>query len=101
MTAATSLARLIEKPKLRGLNCSALSEREEQVVKLIAEGLQSKEISTVLNISAKTVDTHRNNIYCKLLNGREGGSIVDMVHYALAHGLVENKFESTSPFYGS
>jgi DNA-binding CsgD family transcriptional regulator len=100
MSAATSLARLIEKPKLRGVNSFALSEREEQVVKLIAEGLQSKEISAVLNISAKTVDTHRNNIYRKLLNGRQGGSIVDLVHYALAHGLVANKFELTS-FYGS
>ena len=43
-----------------------LSERENQVVKLIAEGDSSKEIAQLLVISIRTVDRHRENILEKL-----------------------------------
>ena len=48
----------------QGIN--ALSERELQIVKLIKEGFSSKEISSQLNISLKTVEVHRHNILKKL-----------------------------------
>jgi len=95
--AATSLKLAISHPpRLRGMPPSHLTEREEQIVSLVAQGLQSKEISQALQIAPDTVDAHRHNIYVKL--GISG--VVGMVHYALARGLVRNKFQSDN-FYGS
>lgn len=45
---------------------SPLSDREEQVAKLIGDGVSSKEIADVLSISNKTVSKHRSNIFRKL-----------------------------------
>ena len=84
------------KVKLRGVPAQALSEREEQVVMLIAVGLCTKEIAVRLRLAVKTVETHRHNIHVKL--GVD--SQVWLVHYALAHNLVPNRFQSGS-FYGS
>lgn len=43
-----------------------LSEREEQIVRMISEGLPNSEISTVLGLSLHTVKNHLSNIYSKL-----------------------------------
>ncbi len=62
-----------------------LSPRESEVVKLIAEGLTSKEIGAVLHISDKTVERHRSNVLEKLgLRDR-----VALTRYAIRRGLVE------------
>jgi DNA-binding NarL/FixJ family response regulator len=62
-----------------------LSPRESEVIKLIAEGHTSKQISDMLVISEKTVERHRANILEKLgLRDR-----VDMTRYAIRRGLVE------------
>jgi DNA-binding NarL/FixJ family response regulator len=62
-----------------------LTPREQEVVKLVAEGYSSKEIAEALVISEKTVERHRANILEKLdLRGR-----VDLTRYAIRHGLVE------------
>jgi DNA-binding NarL/FixJ family response regulator len=62
-----------------------LSERESEVVKLIAEGLTSREIGEVLQISDKTVERHRSNVLEKLgLKDR-----VALTRYAIRRGLVE------------
>ena len=45
----------------------ALSEREREVLQLVAEGRSSKEIAELLKISTKTVGNHRHNI-CRKLN---------------------------------
>jgi DNA-binding NarL/FixJ family response regulator len=45
---------------------NSLTEREMDVVNLIVQGSQSKDISTKLNISIKTVEVHRHNIFKKL-----------------------------------
>jgi len=64
---------------------SILTPREEEVVKLIAEGHSSKEIAETLVISAKTVDRHRANILQKLgLRDR-----LDVTRFAIRAGLVE------------
>ncbi|NQY66639.1 MAG: response regulator transcription factor [Flavobacteriales bacterium] len=52
--------------KEEGRNLSVLSDRETEVVRYIAKGLTSGEIGEILFISARTVDTHRNNILKKL-----------------------------------
>lgn len=43
-----------------------LTLREMEIVRLCCEGLQSKEIASRLNISKRTVETHKNNIFRKL-----------------------------------
>ena len=45
---------------------SPLSDREEQVAKLIGDGVSSKQIGSILSISEKTVSKHRSNILKKL-----------------------------------
>ncbi|MBB4905840.1 response regulator [Actinophytocola algeriensis] len=62
-----------------------LTPREEEIVKLIAEGNSTKEIADLLVISAKTVDRHRANILAKLgMRDR-----LALTRYAIREGLVE------------
>lgn len=64
-----------------------LSEREAQVLRLIAWGYSNKEIGWKLNISAKTVDTYKLRLMEKL-NLR---SRTDIVRYALRQGLLQEE----------
>lgn len=67
------------------LSTDPLSPRESEIVKLIAEGLTSREIGELLHISDKTVERHRSNVLSKLgLRDR-----VALTHYAIRRGLVE------------
>jgi len=62
-----------------------LTPREEEVVKLIAEGYSSKEIATMLTISLKTVERHRANVLGKLgMRDR-----TELTRYAIRAGLIE------------
>jgi DNA-binding NarL/FixJ family response regulator len=62
-----------------------LTPREQEVVKLIAEGHTSDEIADMLVISKKTVERHRANILEKLgMRNR-----VELTRYAIRRGLVE------------
>jgi two-component system, NarL family, response regulator NreC len=61
-----------------------LSERERQVLKLVAEGKTSQEVADELVVSVNTVQTHRAHIMAKL-NLRNRG---DIVRYALRKGLI-------------
>ncbi len=62
-----------------------LTAREQEVVKLIAEGHSSKQIADALVISEKTVERHRANILEKLgMHDR-----VELTRYAIRTGLVE------------
>ena len=61
-----------------------LSSREREIVQLLAESKSNKEVSLLLGISVKTVQTHRAAIMRKLgIN-----SIVELVHYAIRNNLV-------------
>jgi DNA-binding NarL/FixJ family response regulator len=73
----------VGKKKLRGaLQGAELSGREEEVLRLVAWGYTNKEVAGYLNISVKTVETHKMNLMEKLdLSGRS-----DIVRYALRHG---------------
>jgi len=62
-----------------------LSQREIDVIRLIAEGLSMKEIGEKLFISPRTVESHKNNILSKL----ELTSTIDLVKYAIKNGLAE------------
>lgn len=64
---------------------NGLTEREQEVLTLIAEGDTSREIALALNISVKTVESHRANIMEKLnLHNR-----IDLTRYAIRKGLIE------------
>ena len=67
-----------------GLAQRHLSPREREVLQLVAEGLSTKEIAGILNVSAKTVETHRANIMHKL-NLR---SLADLVRYAIRNHII-------------
>ncbi|MGP4029912.1 response regulator [Actinomadura sp. 3N407] len=64
---------------------SLLTPREQQILKLIAEGDSSKQIAEELFISVKTVDRHRANILAKLgMHDR-----LQLTRYAIRAGLIE------------
>ncbi|MFF2732180.1 response regulator [Streptomyces sp. NPDC058008] len=63
----------------------AITEREEEILKLVAEGHSSKEIAGMLVISVKTVERHRANLLQKLgLRDR-----LELTRYAIRAGLIE------------
>lgn len=63
----------------------SLSERETQVLRLIALGYTTKQIADDLYISARTVETYKQRVVDKLgLHGRAA-----LVRYAIEHGLIE------------
>ena len=62
----------------------ALSDREREVLRLVALGHSSKEIARVLAISPRTVDTYRNRLMQKL--GLH--SVADVVRYAVQGGML-------------
>ena len=64
---------------------SLVSPREREIVQLIAEGKSNKDMANTLNISVKTVETHRARIMAKL----ELHSISDLVRYAIRNGIIE------------
>ncbi len=68
-----------------GKGDTQLTQREKEVIVLLAEGLSSKEIAERLCISANTAITHRRNISAKL--GIK--SIAGLLLYAYTHNLVE------------
>src|SRR5206468_3603435 len=69
-----------ETPKL-----PTLTAREREITQLLAEGNSSKEVASLLNLSTKTVETHRSNIMRKL----SFHSIRDLVVYAIKNNLIQ------------
>lgn len=63
---------------------ASLTEREIEILKLIAEGFSNKEIGDKLFISHRTVDTHRTNLMKKL----EVNNIAGLIRYAIKSGFV-------------
>jgi DNA-binding NarL/FixJ family response regulator len=64
---------------------SAISSREREILQLLAEGKSNKDISDLLNLSIKTVETHRANIMRKL----NFKNITDLVLYAVRNHIIE------------
>lgn len=67
----------------RKLRVATLTLREREVLQLVADGLSSKQIADQLDISVRTVESHRNQIMNKL-NER---SIAGLTKYAIRQGL--------------
>ena len=65
---------------------ATVSERESEVLRLIASGYSNKEIGARLTLSVKTVEAHKANAMRKLgLKGR-----IDIVKYAILQGWLHN-----------
>jgi DNA-binding NarL/FixJ family response regulator len=71
--------------RTKGGSDGPLSARERSVVQLIAEGHSNKKVASILGLSLKTVETHRQNARDKL--GLH--STADLVRYAVRNNLVE------------
>jgi len=63
----------------------SLTEREREVLRLVAEGLTTKEIAARLEISVRTVESHRANLMRKL----DVRSVARLTQFAIREGLVE------------
>ena len=62
---------------------SVLTHREREVLQMLAEGKSTKEIAASLNVSVKTVETHRQQIMDKL----KIRSVAELTKYAIREGL--------------
>jgi DNA-binding NarL/FixJ family response regulator len=61
-----------------------LTQREQEIVKMLCEGLSNKEVASQVGISTRTVESHRNNIMHKL----QIGAFSELVRYAVRHKVV-------------
>jgi HD-GYP domain-containing protein (c-di-GMP phosphodiesterase class II) len=78
--AAGQVAPRIERP-------AGLTEREAEVVAMLARGLQTKQVARVLGISVKTADRHVQNAYRKIgVSTRAGATLFAMEHALVAWG---------------
>ena len=64
-----------------------LTDREREVVQLLAEGKCNKEVASILNISVKTVETHRRNVFSKL----NFHSLSNLIHYAIRNHIIGDR----------
>lgn len=67
----------------RSADANPLTEREREVLQLVARGMTYRELGTELDISPKTAENHVRNILGKLHLSRRS----DLVRYAVEHGL--------------
>ena len=87
LTARVTAAFLERDGKRTGKAVGTLSDREAEVLRLIASGYSNKEIASRLELSVKTVEAHKANAMRKLdLNGR-----IDIVKYALMQGWLDRQ----------
>src|SRR5580704_18134668 len=61
-----------------------LTQRQREVLQLVAEGKTTKEISSALNISPKTVEFHRNSLMDEL----GVRTTAELTRYAISHGII-------------
>ena len=72
-------------PDAKGPPHAALSDREFQIFRMIADGLSVTDIAGRLNLSVKTVSTHKSNILQKMNLTTQG----ELIRYAITNNLVE------------
>jgi len=77
--------------KKQGLE-APLTRRESEILQLLAEGNCSKDIGAILDLSTKTVETHRSNLMRKL----RLHSIVELTHYAVRTGIIQVRCDAGS-----
>ncbi|MBI1822552.1 MAG: response regulator transcription factor [Nitrospirae bacterium] len=65
------------------------TQREIEVIRLVAEGYKNKEIAGEMGISVKTVETHRSNVMNKLAFR----TVADLMRYAIQKGIIKIELE--------
>ena len=80
----------ISQLRRRGLEDSytLLTDREREILQLIAEGRTNKEVASLLNISLTTVETHRTHILQKL----DLHSVPELILYAVRKGIISAQY---------
>ena len=68
----------------------SLSVRQEEVLRLVAEGLTNREIAEHLGISIRTAEVHRFNLMKRL----QVGNVAQLLHEALRHRVLPSTFLS-------
>jgi two-component system response regulator NreC len=82
--AGALMTRIVEGAPQSESSYDRLSQREREVIKLLAEGLSVKDVATRLEVSVKTVDTHKTNLMRKLdLHNK-----TELVKYAIQQKLI-------------
>jgi len=80
---AGALRREFARPGTRG----TLTDREREILQLVARGHSTKEIAATLGISAKTADNHRTNLMRKL----DLHEVASLTRHAIDSGLLEER----------
>ena len=62
-----------------------ITQREKEIARLLAEGYSTKEAASALNLSPKTVETHRASLMKKL----EARNVADIVKYCIRNHIIE------------
>jgi DNA-binding NarL/FixJ family response regulator len=86
---ASVLRNVVANPESGG-SPDFLTEREREILQLVAEGHTTKEIAAKLGISAKTVDNHRTNLMRKL----NIHDVASLTRHALERGLMDDRGRS-------
>lgn len=79
-----SLQEHLDETRRRGRETIELTQRQREVLQLLAEGKSAKEIGAILGISARTVETHKYKMMDDL--GVKTGA--QLIQHAIRHGLV-------------
>ena len=74
-----------ETPLSRTTAVEPLTQREQEVLRLLAAGLSNKEIGTALIVSIRTVERHTANVYRKLQIHSRAAATAYAVRYGLSH----------------
>lgn len=64
---------------------ATFSDREKQILEMIAKGMTSREISDELGLSENTVETHRKRMISRI----EAKNIFGVFHYTISRGILE------------
>ncbi len=86
---ASVLRNVVAHPESSG-SPDFLTEREREILKLVAEGHSTKAIGSKLGISSKTVDNHRTNLMRKL----NIHDVASLTRYAYERGLIDHKVQT-------
>jgi len=81
------LRTVVANPESPSNSLDLLTNREREILQLIAEGHSTKEVAQKLSVSAKTIDNHRTNLMRKL----DLHNVAGITRYAMEMGLIENE----------
>ena len=64
---------------------SALTPRQREILQLIGEGHSAKEIGAILDISSRTVESHK----YEMMRSADINTTAELIHFAIKHGIVQ------------